>query len=135
MFFSVAFQHSFVLSWKRNLSEAQKVMKILIVEDDKSIAGFIGGFIGSIAAGAAGYYIWPEVFGNSIVKVIILGAVIAFTSIIGDLAESVLKRSADCKDSGCIIPGRGGILDSIDSIIVSAPVYYFLVKLFFGPIA
>ncbi len=122
-------------AWLFGMTMGKNNRNILKASPNKSIAGFIGGIIGSIAAGVAGYYIWPEVFGSSIGKVIILGTIIAFTSIIGDLGESVLKRSADCKDSGCIIPGRGGILDSIDSIIVSAPFYYFLVKLFFGPIA
>lgn len=122
-------------AWLFGMTMGKNNRNILKASPNKSIAGFIGGIIGSIAAGVAGYFIWPQIFGDSIAKVIILGAVIALTSIIGDLAESVLKRSADCKDSGFIIPGRGGILDSIDSILVSAPVYYFLLKLFFGPIA
>lgn len=57
----------------------------------------------------------------------------ALSSIVGDLTESVLKRSSGIKDSGKIIPGRGGILDSIDSIVVSAPIFYLLVSILFGP--
>ncbi|MCI7397280.1 MAG: phosphatidate cytidylyltransferase, partial [Spirochaetia bacterium] len=63
----------------------------------------------------------------------VTGILIAFSSIVGDLAESVFKRSADVKDSGHIIPGRGGVLDSIDSIVMSAPVFYLLFSIFFGP--
>lgn len=101
---------------------------------NKSIAGFIGGTVGSVLAGILGYFIWPNVFSGSIVKVIILGLLIALSAIIGDLVESIFKRSANCKDSGHIIPGRGGILDSVDSIFMAAPVYYLLVSLFYGPL-
>ena len=56
---------------------------------------------------------------------------ISIFSIIGDLVESVLKRSVEIKDSGSIVPGRGGILDSIDSIFFVAPIYYFGINFFF----
>ncbi len=98
---------------------------------NKSIAGFIGGIAGSIASGILGWFIWPEAFSGSISKIIILGFIIGITSILGDLSESVFKRSAGCKDSGNIIPGRGGILDSVDSILMSAPVYYFIIIFMF----
>ncbi len=92
---------------------------------NKSIAGFCGGIFGSMLSGALCWYLWhEEIFTGSIYKLIGLGAVMAVSSIIGDLVESVFKRSADCKDSGNIVPGRGGILDSVDSIVFSAPVFY-----------
>ena len=101
---------------------------------NKSIAGFMGGILGSILSGAICWYLWNaetgiqnHIFEGSIVKLICLGAVMSLCSITGDLAESVFKRSGDCKDSGTIVPGRGGILDSIDSIIFSAPVFYFII--------
>lgn len=98
---------------------------------NKSIAGFIGGFVGSVVAGILVRYIWPEVFYGSVVKVIVLGLLMALSGIIGDLVESVIKRSANCKDSGKIIPGRGGVLDSIDSIFFASPVFYLIISLIF----
>jgi len=100
---------------------------------NKSIAGFIGGFVGSIGTGILVRFIWPEVFYGAVVKVIFLGFLMALASIIGDLVESVFKRSSNCKDSGSIIPGRGGVLDSVDSIFFSAPVFYLLTTLLFTP--
>ncbi|MGI5057903.1 phosphatidate cytidylyltransferase [Treponema pectinovorum] len=94
---------------------------------NKSIAGFCGGIFGSILSGVLCYHLWSDIFTGSILKIILLGVLISLTSIIGDLVESVFKRSSQCKDSGSIIPGRGGILDSIDSIIFSAPVFYFAI--------
>jgi len=63
---------------------------------------------------------------------IILGGATATAAIVGDIFESILKRCVNIKDSGNIIPGRGGVLDSIDSILLSAPVYYILCDLLFG---
>jgi len=107
---------------------------IVKASPNKSIAGFFGGIAGSIGAGIIGYYLWPEIFTGSIVKIIFTGFIMALTSIIGDLTESVMKRSAGLKNSGNLIPGRGGVLDSIDSILMSAPLYYMLISIFYGPL-
>jgi phosphatidate cytidylyltransferase len=98
----------------------------------KSIAGFIGGFTGSILPGIAFYVYFPAVFGGSLWKILLLGVMTAAASIVGDIIESVLKRSAGVKDSGSIIPGRGGVLDSIDSILLAAPVFYILCDFLYG---
>ncbi|MDO5773405.1 MAG: phosphatidate cytidylyltransferase [Spirochaetales bacterium] len=106
---------------------------IVKASPNKSCIGFLGGFIGSVGAGILGYYMWPQIFSGSILKIIFTGLCMALSSIVGDLTESVFKRSSGIKDSGKIIPGRGGILDSIDSIVVSAPIFYLLVSILFGP--
>ncbi|HBG66944.1 MAG TPA: phosphatidate cytidylyltransferase [Treponema sp.] len=108
---------------------------VIKASPNKSIAGFTGGFLGSIAAGFAGAYVFPGLFPGSPLKLIVLSLCIAFAAIVGDLAESVFKRSAGIKDSGHIVPGRGGILDSIDSILMAAPVYYLLFALLYGRLA
>ena len=101
---------------------------IIPISPKKSLAGFIGGFIASIAAASVFYYIKPQFFAEKYYYALILGIVIGIISIIGDLSESAMKRSANTKDSGNVFPGRGGILDNIDSLIFSAPVFYYMIK-------
>lgn len=103
-----------------------------LVSPNKSIAGFLGGIIGTIGLGVLSRYLFPEAFSGPVYKVIVLGLVASFSAIFGDLIESVLKRSAQYKDSGKVIPGRGGILDSIDSILLLAPVYFLMIKFLYG---
>ena len=62
----------------------------------------------------------------------LLGLITSAIAAVGDLIESSFKRSAEVKDSGNIIPGRGGILDSIDSVIMAAPVYVAILTIVLG---
>lgn len=98
---------------------------VIKASPNKSVAGFIGGFAGTMLTGTIAHLLFPQVFTGSLAKILVLSFFIAFVAIIGDLVESVLKRSVGIKDSGSLIPGRGGVLDSIDSILFVAPVYYF----------
>ena len=91
---------------------------------NKSLVGFLGGIAGSILSGIIFKMIFPDIFTISLIRLSILGFITALAAIIGDLIESVFKRSCEVKDSGNLIPGRGGILDSIDSILIAAPVFY-----------
>ncbi len=91
---------------------------------NKSLVGFAGGLICSIGCGILFKYLFPEVITVNNLNLCILGFITALSAIIGDLIESVFKRSCEVKDSGNLIPGRGGILDSIDSIIIAAPIFY-----------
>jgi phosphatidate cytidylyltransferase len=59
-----------------------------------------------------------------------LGLILGFAAIIGDLAESIIKRSCDVKDSGRMLPGIGGALDLIDSILFTAPLLFFYLRFF-----
>jgi phosphatidate cytidylyltransferase len=56
------------------------------------------------------------------------GLLVGFSGMMGDLSESLLKRSAGVKDSGETLPGYGGVLDVVDSLMVAGPVAYFLVR-------
>ncbi len=91
---------------------------------NKSLVGFIGGIAGSIASGCLFKFIFPQIFTISYPRLMVLGLITSLAAIIGDLIESVFKRSCNVKDSGNIIPGRGGVLDSIDSILIAAPVFF-----------
>lgn len=95
----------------------------------KSWEGFAGGIVGSIAVGA----IAAAVLGGSYGVWIGLAVVVALSSVVGDLIESMFKRDAGVKDSGSIMPGHGGILDRFDALIISAPfalIYLWIVMMF-----
>jgi len=104
---------------------------ILAVSPNKSLAGFAGGFLSSILVILVAGLLVPEVFPGTVAARVIFGAVIGLTTILGDLAESALKRAATVKDSGTLVPGRGGILDSADSPFYVAPVFYYLYMIIF----
>ncbi|MDR2499800.1 MAG: phosphatidate cytidylyltransferase [Treponema sp.] len=109
---------------------------IIPVSPNKSLAGFIGGMFTALLVGAAAVFLTPQAFVckkiPSLAAGILLGAGSGIAANLGDLAESVMKRSVDVKDSGFIVPGRGGILDSIDSIAFASPVFYGLYWFFFA---
>jgi phosphatidate cytidylyltransferase len=64
--------------------------------------------------------------------VAILGLLLGLAAVIGDLAESIVKRSAEAKDSGGLLPGIGGVLDLIDSLLFTAPILFFYMRLVLG---
>ena len=89
------------------------------VSPAKTWEGALGGLaaVAVVALGAAVRFALP------IAPAIAFGCVIGIFSIVGDLTESMFKRSAGLKDSGVILPGHGGILDRIDSVTAAAPLY------------
>lgn len=99
---------------------------------NKSIAGFIGGILSTVALAALAKLFFSDIFYGGWWKILLLAFFTAIAGIIGDLVESVFKRSADVKDSGKIIPGRGGVLDSIDSILIAAPIFYMGCYIFYN---
>jgi phosphatidate cytidylyltransferase len=92
----------------------------------KTREGAVGGFVVAPAflAVAGSYWLpsYPWFWHAS------LGLGIVVAGIIGDLFESMLKRAADMKDSGTLIPGHGGVLDRIDALLFAAPVFYFFLR-------
>lgn len=107
---------------------------LVLASPNKSLAGFFGAYAGSfVFALIMTSFVFKAEFtaGNLIARTAALSVCVCSAAIIGDLAESVFKRSAEVKDSGNVILGRGGVLDSVDSIFMAAPVYFFLVSLLF----
>ena len=98
----------------------------LLRSPKKTREGAIGGFIIAPAflaiAGSYWLPIAPPLW------LAALGVGIVMAGIIGDLFESMLKRAADMKDSGALIPGHGGVLDRIDALLFAAPVFYFFLR-------
>ncbi len=99
---------------------------IVSISPNKSLAGFLGGLVFSPLSIVVAELILPGLFPGHFAIRIVFGFLIGLTVILGDLVESGIKRSAGVKDSGSLIPGRGGILDSIDSPVFVAPFFYYL---------
>ncbi|HEX9140139.1 MAG TPA: phosphatidate cytidylyltransferase, partial [Steroidobacteraceae bacterium] len=89
------------------------------VSPAKTWEGVIGGLLLATALGVGGAY-W---FGEPVSLFVPLCLATAAFSVVGDLTESMLKRSVGMKDSGRLLPGHGGILDRIDSVTAAAPVF------------
>jgi len=97
------------------------------ISPKKSIEGLAGGIAASMAT-AAVCRIWlvPSL---GPAEAVLLGGLLAIAGAIGDLAESLIKRSAGVKDSGAIIPGHGGVLDRMDSMLFAAPLLYYYIRM------
>jgi len=108
---------------------------LIAASPNKSIAGFAGGIAISVLVGIAATVLIPAAFTSKVMPSILSGAILGFftgiAAILGDLGESAIKRSAGVKDSGSLILGRGGALDSLDSLALAAPVFYFIYRILF----
>jgi phosphatidate cytidylyltransferase len=104
-------------------------VKILpTVSPGKTWAGFLGGLVTTIALGCLlGPYLTPMSLGQSIVA----GAIIGAGGFFGDVNLSALKRDLGMKDSGTLLPGHGGILDRLDSLTYTAPLFFHFVYYLF----
>ncbi len=99
------------------------------ISPGKTVEGLIGGLI-SASAGAAitTYVFFHELpFQYSIPLALVLAAV----GVLGDLAESAMKRAAGAKDAASILPGHGGFLDRLDSLLFGAPILYYFARFYF----
>jgi len=92
------------------------------ISPNKTWAGFWGGMVGTLLIAAAG----AAIFGLGLVsalQLLALAVLVCLASVIGDLFESLIKRHSGAKDSGRLVPGHGGVLDRLDSLVSALPVF------------
>jgi len=107
-----------------------KTKIIPAVSPKKTLEGSIGGVVGCVASMALFGVYAGSLLGIPLYHFFILGGLCGIISQFGDWAASAIKRFAGIKDFGNILPGHGGVLDRIDSILFTAPLVYFYVFLF-----
>ena len=94
------------------------------ISPNKTVEGIIGSLIGTtLTAIIIGCFL----FGFPLTQMAAAGVLIAIVATLGDLVESAIKRFTGVKDSGILIPGHGGVLDRFDSILYTAPVFYYFI--------
>jgi phosphatidate cytidylyltransferase len=99
-----------------------------VVSPKKTWEGAIAGFVFSILAAIICRYTFVQQL--TVMDSIIIGALVGILGQIGDLCESIVKRAANVKDSGQILPGHGGMLDRIDSLLFGASAMYYYLSFF-----
>jgi phosphatidate cytidylyltransferase len=110
----------------KNLGKRKLIPK---VSPNKTWEGAIGGLILSSAfAALASFWFFPELPYKFSIP---LAIVITVVGLFGDLAESAMKRGSDVKDAAKILPGHGGLLDRLDSLLFSAPILYYFARIYF----
>lgn len=98
------------------------------ISPKKSWEGFLGGMAFSMLSGGAYYYFIDQT--NGLAFYVVMGAIVSIFATFGDLVESMFKRSIGVKDSGNLIPGHGGILDRIDSLLFVLPATALLLYIY-----
>jgi phosphatidate cytidylyltransferase len=100
------------------------------ISPKKTWEGFFGALAFSLLASLGMWKLMPSHLpGMSLTHAIVLGLMLGFAAVIGDLAESIIKRSTGVKDSGSFLPGIGGALDLVDSLLFTAPLLFFYLRL------
>jgi phosphatidate cytidylyltransferase len=97
------------------------------ISPKKTWEGLAGSILVCLAAGAI---MVPELLGGEVWQGLLLGLAAVAAATLGDLAESMIKRDLEIKDMGHLLPGHGGIMDRIDSLLVMAPVIWLLLAVF-----
>jgi phosphatidate cytidylyltransferase len=97
------------------------------VSPKKSWEGFCGSLV---AAGVGGAIMFPSMFDAAPLLGAVFGVAVVCTATLGDLGESMVKRDIGIKDMGTLLPGHGGVMDRLDSLLPTAPVAYVLLAAF-----
>jgi phosphatidate cytidylyltransferase len=95
------------------------------ISPNKSVEGSMGGLLFSVL----GAFVSKSFTDFSYLHILFIGVFLGILGQLGDLSESLMKRDCEVKDSGNILPGMGGILDQLDSLLFTAPVFYFYLSI------
>jgi phosphatidate cytidylyltransferase len=95
------------------------------VSPNKTVEGAVGGLVGSLVLGTFAWAVLPPP-ASELEQLLFLALAIAVLAQAGDIIESLLKRAYGAKDSGWVIPGHGGILDRIDSLVLPFVFAYYV---------
>jgi phosphatidate cytidylyltransferase len=99
------------------------------ISPGKTWEGFAGAIVVSTGASVAfAHFAGDRLAGMNLMHAIILGVILSVGAVIGDLIESLFKRESGVKDSGRYLPGIGGILDLLDSLLFNAPLMYLYLR-------
>jgi len=98
-----------------------------LVSPGKTWEGLVAGMLGAGAAAWAG----AQVLGQPVLPWLAVCLLVALVSVAGDLAESMFKRHAGLKDSGGLLPGHGGVLDRVNSLMATAPLFFHFIRFFY----
>jgi phosphatidate cytidylyltransferase len=99
------------------------------ISPGKTWEGFVGSFLFAILGSYLVIWLLPNQLGYlNFAHGTVLGFLIGVAAVVGDLGESMIKRSTGVKDSGSVLPGIGGILDLVDSVLFTAPLMYFYLR-------
>ncbi|HTK37422.1 MAG TPA: phosphatidate cytidylyltransferase [Pyrinomonadaceae bacterium] len=99
------------------------------ISPGKTWEGLVGGIIAAAAfAALATFWFFPELTYQYSIP---LAVVMAIVGVLGDLAESAMKRGANAKDAASVLPGHGGFLDRLDSLLLNAPILYYFARFYF----
>lgn len=100
------------------------------VSPNKSVEGAFAGLIGSVVAVLIAKFLFLPAIG--FFAAVVVGLLLGLLGQVGDLFESLLKRACGVKDSGTLIPGHGGMLDRLDSLLFTFPVIYYIARYVYG---
>jgi phosphatidate cytidylyltransferase len=99
-----------------------------VISPHKTVEGLLGGIGLAVVAALAAQAWFLPIF--SFLDCLSVGLILSLAGLLGDLTESAMKRSAGVKDSGWLLPAHGGMLDRLDSLLFTAPVFYYYMVLF-----
>lgn len=95
------------------------------ISPNKTMEGAGGGVAAAVILGTVAHYVMD--LPGDLARIALLSAIVALVSMAGDLAESYLKRRVGAKESGKLLPGHGGLLDRLDSVVFTIPLVYYYV--------